>query len=1014
MRYLYVLVWIFGFCTASFTQERDVPEWIDTTAPVINVEPTQRYHNRLFHVTLTANELSRIRYAIDIPERVENYEKPLTIVEEGKTVVYFQAEDAIGNTTPWDSVVYILDASPPALSIDPKPGQYSQEVTVVVEAGEPCQLFRHTGAEYRSGIPFESAFTVVDSFTGYVTAVDQAGNVTTSRLLKYFVDTSSVDVTISPPDGIFNEIVSLKFKTSSEADVYYTFDPLAPAKWFKKYTTPVDLPHGRTLVRYFARNEFKQESRVKNASFVVDTVAPVVKIRHKRGRSLDTIQLYTKDSATITYSLDESAGAEENVYTGPFTVPHRGRIYVRAAATDPAGNVSGKLVWEYRYDHDAPIVTPSKPSGKYSSPFTLTFTVSEPAKILYTLNGRPPLDSGQVYSEGIPITRNGETTVRYIGIDRAGNHSESGEVVYVLDIRPPTVRARIEGTADSDLFEVRFEATEESRVYYEVGTADPTTSSTRYQEPFTMHSGQSLRYFAVDQSGNRSKVFRMNDLTRPVVTVSPEGGMYSRRVPLRFTAGMNAIVEYRILPDTVFRVVEDSVYLRDEGLHTVEFYAVSSAGLRSSISRMEYLLDWTAPETRITLRKGVEDTVILFYECTENATIYYTTDGRNPMFSSNISIVGDRNSTSTGRIVLDRQRDAQFAFYAEDIAGNQSTLSFIDLLKPEVVPNIPANTNQVYDRMLSITLSSYDERARVYYERNGRNPDLSSKTFENPITLMASDTITAFAIDAAGYRGDPDTFTYLIDLPPSPRFTVSPDTADVDLPVTFSASGTTDRETESKRLLFRWDFDGDSVIDVEETGRPVAVHRYPDPGKYTVTLSVVDAMERVTTLSKELVVRAGCPEGMELVALPEGTSFCMDKYEWPNKKGKVPGGGYSWVQAKMHCLDEGKRLCTAEEWSYACRGGNGRAYPYGSAYQEGRCPDAGENVYRSGEFKDCGEGFGIRDMVGNLWEWIEDKDGTMPLMMGGSLGFGEQAHCGAVSVGSMTGEGKDIGFRCCK
>ncbi len=466
-----------------------------------------------------------MRYAIDIPERIREYEKPLTIVEEGRTVVYFQGEDAIGNTTEWDSIVYILDASPPALSIEPDPGRYPEPVTVTVDAGEPCRLFRHSDTHYRSGTQFERSFSVADSFLGYITAIDQAGNVTTSQRMKYVVDTSSVDVTISPPGGVFNELVTFSFQTSSGADVYYSFDPLAPTKWFKKFTNPVVLPHGQTLVRFFARNEFKQESKVKSASFVIDTVPPVVKLRHKRGRSVDTVQLYTKDSATITYSLDESAGVEEKVYTGPISIPRRARIYVRAAATDRAGNVSEKLVWEYRYDHDSPVVTPSKPSGRYSSPFTLRFSASEPAKILYTLDGSSPLDSGQVYSEGVPITRNGETTVRYIGIDRAGNRSEPGEVSYDLDIRPPTVRARIEGTANSDEFRVGFEATEESEVYYEIGTQDPTTSSTRYREPFLMRSGQSLRYFAVDRSGNRSKIFEMNDLTRPVVTVSHEGGM---------------------------------------------------------------------------------------------------------------------------------------------------------------------------------------------------------------------------------------------------------------------------------------------------------------------------------------------------------------------------------------------------------------------------------------------------------------------------------------------------------
>jgi formylglycine-generating enzyme required for sulfatase activity len=83
-------------------------------------------------------------------------------------------------------------------------------------------------------------------------------------------------------------------------------------------------------------------------------------------------------------------------------------------------------------------------------------------------------------------------------------------------------------------------------------------------------------------------------------------------------------------------------------------------------------------------------------------------------------------------------------------------------------------------------------------------------------------------------------------------------------------------------------------------------------------------------------------------------------------------------------------------------------------YDPRKCPTTGEEPYESGVFEECGEGFGVRDMVGNVWEWTDDKEGDYPLMAGGSYKMNENAHCGVVSEGTVATEAADVGFRCCK
>ena len=145
----------------------------------------------------------------------------------------------------------------------------------------------------------------------------------------------------------------------------------------------------------------------------------------------------------------------------------------------------------------------------------------------------------------------------------------------------------------------------------------------------------------------------------------------------------------------------------------------------------------------------------------------------------------------------------------------------------------------------------------------------------------------------------------------------------------------------------------------------------------------------------------------------DGRVVCIDRYEYPNIPGTLPLTSVSWVEAKIACIDAGKRLCTKREWESACRGGSASTYPYGNTYDKKRCPTEGRTAWKSGAFSDCSK-TGIDDMVGNVWEWVEDKREDYPLMMGGSFLDGKDANCGLSMPGSLSARTGDVGFRCCK
>jgi formylglycine-generating enzyme required for sulfatase activity len=57
--------------------------------------------------------------------------------------------------------------------------------------------------------------------------------------------------------------------------------------------------------------------------------------------------------------------------------------------------------------------------------------------------------------------------------------------------------------------------------------------------------------------------------------------------------------------------------------------------------------------------------------------------------------------------------------------------------------------------------------------------------------------------------------------------------------------------------------------------------------------------------------------------------FCIDEYEYPNKKGERPRVMFQFFQGQRLCAAESKRVCTETEWTMACEGPEYKPYPYG-------------------------------------------------------------------------------------
>jgi formylglycine-generating enzyme len=158
----------------------------------------------------------------------------------------------------------------------------------------------------------------------------------------------------------------------------------------------------------------------------------------------------------------------------------------------------------------------------------------------------------------------------------------------------------------------------------------------------------------------------------------------------------------------------------------------------------------------------------------------------------------------------------------------------------------------------------------------------------------------------------------------------------------------------------------------------------------------------------------------------------------------TPNGYLSGTLAELACRNAGKRLCTLEEWIFACRGEAARKFPYGEHYDSARC-----NVFRSthpaqvlhgdsstghldprlnlvedadgpllrktGETPSCRSTWGndaIEDMVGNLDEWVDAPEGAF---LGGFYARSTREGCDAkVSSHPRSYFDYSLGTRCCR
>lgn len=514
----------------------------------------------------------------------------------------------------------------------------------------------------------------------------------------------SVRCIADPVDGengfyISSEVhLSLEAKDSQSGlkGIYYRVDGGEENLYKSSFTVSGD---GKHIVEYYADDFAGNRTGTIYHEVNIDTQKPIMSYtlesvdgangfyRH----SPVVVELNAEDITSgirdIYYQVD---GQGYRTYQGHAEIVGDGQHRIEMYAVDLAGQQSLLLTQEVKIDTTPPMVhyIPQTINGRNGYYVTLpvidhivgTDNVSGLDQLYYHIDG----GTYEIYSNGISTVGEGDHTIEYYGVDKAGNKTSVMSHQFMVDTVLPVLSVTVTPADGKNGYYIKepvpvtlhsMDATSGvDAVYYQIDQGEYIC----YQNKAILISGERshlLTYYAEDTAGNRTEVKQLEvliDHTAPILKIEPEkmNGKNSCYVTSPVLHTLTATDNVSGVQHLYYRVdqgeyclYDDGIQVSGDGAHVIDYYGLDVAGNITSVCSHNLQIDTTAPQTQLAHSTPLVNGTVLHLElsATDNfsgvTTIYYRVDN------------GPVNTTDSD-IYLQTAGTHTVAYFAEDSAGN--------------------------------------------------------------------------------------------------------------------------------------------------------------------------------------------------------------------------------------------------------------------------------------------------------------------------------------------------------
>jgi hypothetical protein len=291
--------------------------------------------------------------------------------------------------------------------------------------------------------------------------------------------------------------------------------------------------------------------------------------------------------------------------------------------------------------------------------------------------------------------------------------------VNILDTISPTANANPTSGVYTSIQNVTLSMTEAGTIYYTTNGTTPTFNSNRYLSPIQITKTTTLKYFAMDLTGNISPIYT-NTYTINTIPLTASSnttnGLYNSTQNVALSMNYPGTIYYTTDGNTP--TFNSNRYISPISISKttiLKFFAMDLAGNSSPIYTNTYNIDMVLPTVNASILGG-------FYNTTKNVnltmsepgTIYYTLNGTTPTISSNKYTSPLTISSTT---IL--------KYLAVDLAGNKSPIYSqnytIDKTAPKVSSTTPKSGATGISKTAIITIKF--------------NENIKNSTYFNTITI---------------------------------------------------------------------------------------------------------------------------------------------------------------------------------------------------------------------------------------------------------------------------------------